>query len=46
MKDVIEQLKTSNLLENNNEFLYSLLEDEKLQIISENVPSFMRMEKI
>lgn len=40
MKDVIEQLKTSNLLENNNEFLYSLLEDEKLQIISENVPSF------
>lgn len=40
MKDVIEQLKTSNLLENNNEILYSLLEDEKLQIISENMPSF------
>lgn len=40
MNDVIEHLKTSNLLENNNEILYSLLEEEKLIVISKNMPSF------
>lgn len=40
MNDFIEQLKTSNLLENNNEILYSLLDDEKLKVISENMPTF------
>ena len=40
MKDVIEQLKTADLLENNNEILYSMLEKEKLKTISKNLPSF------
>ena len=45
MLNIIEKLKEEDLLENNNEFLYSLLENSKLEFISKNMPSFFKYGK-
>ena len=37
MLNIIEKLMKEDLLKNNKEFLYSLLEDSKLEFISKNI---------
>lgn len=45
MLKIIEKLKEEDLLMNNKEFLYSLLEDSKLEFLSKNMPSFFKYGK-
>lgn len=45
MLNIIEKLMKEDLLKNNKEFLYSLLEDSKLEFISKNMPSFFKYGK-
>lgn len=43
MTEILEKLHTEDLLENKKEILYSLLDDEKLRFLSENMPSFFEL---
>lgn len=45
MLNIIEKLMKEDLLKNNKDFLYSLLEDSKLEFISKNMPSFFKYGK-